>query len=193
MALVARVKNILTAPATEWPVIAGEAADTGSLYKSYIVPLAAIGPVALLFRSLVFGMGIGIGLWVAILAFVTSLITVYVLAFIISKLAPSFSGRDDMGQALKLSAYASTALWVSKVTFIIPVLGILSLLGALYSLYLLYTGAGVLMGVRQERTLGYTAVVVIVAILVYVVLALVLGVLLGGGMMGMMGTGRMMM
>lgn len=193
MALVARVKNILTAPATEWPVIAAEAADAANLYKSYIMPLAAIGPAALLLRSLAFGMGIGGGLWVAIPTFVNSLVTVYVLAFIISKLAPSFRGRDDMGQALKLSAYASTALWISRVTFIVPVLGILSLLGALYSLYLLYTGAGVLMGVRQERTLGYMGVVVIVAILAYAVLALVLSALLGAEMMGRMGTGRMMM
>ena len=44
MTIVDRVKNILIAPKTEWPVIAGETATVQSLYTGYILILAAIGP-----------------------------------------------------------------------------------------------------------------------------------------------------
>jgi hypothetical protein len=52
MSIVDRVKNILMSPKTEWPVIAGEATTTQALYTGYIMILAAIGPVALLLRSM---------------------------------------------------------------------------------------------------------------------------------------------
>ena len=46
MALVDRVKNILLTPKTEWEVIDAEPTTVADLYKGYIIPLAAIGPVA---------------------------------------------------------------------------------------------------------------------------------------------------
>ena len=42
MNLQARVKAILTSPKTEWEVIAAEQTDIPSLYRNYIVILAAI-------------------------------------------------------------------------------------------------------------------------------------------------------
>ena len=45
MNLQSRVMNILTKPKEEWPVIANETTDVPSLYKEYIVPLAAIPAV----------------------------------------------------------------------------------------------------------------------------------------------------
>ena len=41
-----RVTNISLNPKTEWEVFAPETTSTGDRYRSYIVPLAAIGPVA---------------------------------------------------------------------------------------------------------------------------------------------------
>ena len=46
MALVDRVKNILLTPREEWQVIDAEPTTPAELYKEYIIPLAAIGPVA---------------------------------------------------------------------------------------------------------------------------------------------------
>ena len=43
--LIARVKNILLTPKTEWPVIAGETESVQSLYLNYILVLAAIPAV----------------------------------------------------------------------------------------------------------------------------------------------------
>ena len=55
MALVDRVKNILLTPKTEWEVIDAEPTTVADLYKGYIIPLAAIGPVAQAIGSSVFG------------------------------------------------------------------------------------------------------------------------------------------
>ena len=55
MALLDRVKNILLTPREEWRVIDAEATTPADLYKEYIIPLAAVGPVASAIGSLVFG------------------------------------------------------------------------------------------------------------------------------------------
>ena len=46
MDLVGRVKKILLQPKTEWRMIDTERTSTQALYTGYIMPLAAIGPVA---------------------------------------------------------------------------------------------------------------------------------------------------
>jgi hypothetical protein len=177
MDLVTRVKNILISPKTEWPVIAGESTGTGALYGGYVAPLAAIPPVATIIGNLLFGraMTFGQSVMIGIVGFVIALVGVYVLGLIASKIAPSFGGKDDLTQGLKLVAYAYTAAWVAGVFSVIPALALLSLIGGLYSLYLLYAGAPVVMSVPQGRSVGYTVVVILVAIGLYIVIGIVVG------------------
>lgn len=47
----------------------------------------------------------------------------------------------------------------------------------MYGLYLLYLGLPVLMKVPQDKALGYTVVVVIVAIVLFVIAGMVVGAL----------------
>jgi hypothetical protein len=108
---------------------------------------------------------------------VTYLLTlggVFVLALIIDALAPSFGGTQNQVQALKVSAYSSTASWVAGIFGLVPALGILGILG-LYSLYLLYLGLPVLMKAPAEKAMGYTVVVIIAAIVLFLVVGLVAG------------------
>src|SRR5260221_10972042 len=98
MALIDRVKNILLAPKTEWPVIAGETATVQSLYVGYILILAAIGPIAMALRAGLFGMGMGIG--VALISYVIGLIMIYLLAWIVDALAPTFGGEKNFIRSL---------------------------------------------------------------------------------------------
>lgn len=194
-ALFARVKNILMKPAAEWLVIDAEPATVKGLYTGYACILAAIPAVATLVGGQVFGHGIFgvtyrpplIGAVVSTLvSYVLSLAMVYVLALIIEALAPSFDGTKDRLQALKVAVYASTAGWVAGVFMLLPALAILGILGGLYSLYLLYVGLPVLMKAPQAKALGYTAVTVIVAIVLGIVVGAVTAAvggmaLLGGG------------
>jgi hypothetical protein len=187
MSLIERVKNILLQPKKEWSVIDGETTDTASLYTGYVIPLAAIGPVAGAIGMSMFGiMGmrlpLGTALVHAVVSYGLSLAMVYVLALIVNALAPTFSGKQDLTQALKVTAYAMTAAWVAAIFSLIPMLGILGLLGGLYSLYLLYLGLPVLMKAPQEKALAYTAVVIVCGIVLSVVVTWASGTMLAGSM-----------
>ncbi len=188
MDLVSRAKNILLSPNSEWPVIAGEPGDVGTLYKSYIAPMAAIPPICAFIGFSVFlgRFGIGFGLFGLIVQYVIALIGVYVIALIAQWLAPRFGGSGDFIRALKLVAYAYTASWVGGIFLLIPFLAIISLLFTLYGLYLLYAGAAPVMLVPAERAVTFTGALVLAVIVVFVVIAFILRLVLGFGMVGMM-------
>ncbi len=184
--LVERVKNILLKPVETWAAIATEPATAKGLFTGYAVILAAIPPIAGLIGGQVFGHGffgvtyraplIG-ALTGAILQYVLSLIGIFIFAWVIDALAPSFDGQKSQIQSLKVAVYAYTAAWVAGIFAIVPALAALSILGGLYSLYLLYLGLPRVMNAPQTKALGYTAVCVIVGIILSVVIGSVVGLL----------------
>ncbi|MDQ2930232.1 MAG: YIP1 family protein [Gemmatimonadota bacterium] len=201
MAFVDRVKNILLSPRTEWQVIDAEPATVSSLYTGYIMPLFAIPTICRLIGSAVFGMNlggfgrfrtpIGTALIGAVVSYIVMLVMVYVFAFVINALAPTFGGTKNMVQALKVAAYASTAASVAGILSIFGFNGFLSfiqLLISLYSLYLLYLGLAPCMKSPADKSAGYTIVVIIAMFIIGAILGVVLGTL---GMAGLMGGGGM--
>jgi hypothetical protein len=110
----------------------------------------------------------------AVVAYVLTLAGTYVLALIIDGVAPTFNGQRSQIQALKVAAYSSTASWVAGIFLLIPGLRILTVLG-LYSLYLLYLGLPILMKAPRERATGYTAVVVLAAIVLFMAIGVIAG------------------
>jgi Yip1-like protein len=184
MNLVQRVQRILLSPRTEWEVIDAEPATLAGLYTGYIMPLAAIGPLAQLIGYSVFGitvpfMGtyrvpIGSAITTALVSYILTLGATYVLALIIDALAPTFNGQRNQIQALKVAAYSSTASWIAGIFALIPGLRLLSILG-LYSLYLLYLGLPVLMKSPRERAVAYTALVVVAAIILFMIVGVIAG------------------
>jgi hypothetical protein len=194
MSLIERVKNICLTPNTEWPVIAAEPSSTADLITGYVAPLAAIGAIAgFIGGSLVgqtslfigtFRVPVVAGLIAAVITFVFTIVGILVLSFIINALAPSFGGEKNSALALKVAVYSYTPALVAGVLRIVPALGVLAILAALYGLYLLYLGLQRLMKSPQDKALGYTAVVVICAIVLSVVVAVVGGTVAGVGLMG---------
>jgi hypothetical protein len=184
MSLVDRVKRILVSPRTEWEVIDVEQTTPAALYTGYIVPLAAIGPIAQLIGYSVFGITVpfmgtyrvpfGSALTGAIISYVLTLAGTYILALIIDALAPTFNGQRNQIQALKVAAYSSTAAWIAGIFALIPGLRLLGILG-LYSLYLLYLGLPALQKTPREKALPYTAVVILAAIVLFMIVGLIAG------------------
>jgi hypothetical protein len=182
MNITERIKNILLKPKEEWPVIDTESTTVADLYKTYIVPLAAIGPVASIIGMSVIGISVPFAeswrvpittsITSAVISYVLNLAGVYVLALVVDALAPTFSGQKNNMQALKVVAYAFTAAWLAGVFQVIPMLAILGIVG-LYSLYLLYLGLPVLMKVPPEKALGYTITVIVAGVVVFVVIGVV--------------------
>lgn len=191
--LIARVKGILLTPKTEWPVIAAEQTTVAHLYKGYILWLAAIPPVFTFLKFTVMGasvpfagtyrLGMGAGLTQLILGYVLSLAMYYAVALIIDALAPTFGGTRDRVQALKTIAYAYTASCVAGIIVILPLIAVLIVIAAaVYGIYLLYLGLPHTMKCPQDRAGGYTAVIVIVALVLSFLIGGIVGAMTGVGM-----------
>ncbi|AUW58471.1 YIP1 family protein [Sphingobium sp. SCG-1] len=176
--LVDRVKAIILTPKEEWPRIDAEPATISGLFTGYALILAAIPALAGLIGALIFGYGalgvyfrpsIGSAISMAVVQYVLSLVGVTVIAFIIDALAPKFGGISNRTQAFKVAIYSYTASWIAGIFAIIPALSFLMLLGV-YSLYLLYTGLPLLMKAPKEKAGSYTAVTVLVAVVVSLII-----------------------
>lgn len=188
--IVSRVKNILATPKTEWPVAAAEPATVKGLYVGYIAIVAALPVIAGFIKGSLIGtsfMGLNTrasiagGITQMLLSYLLSLVIVYLMALLIDALAPTFGGQKNQVQALKTVAYAWTASWIAGIAVIVPWLGFLIMIaGGIYSIYLLYLGLPQTMKCPVEKAGGYTAVTVVIAI--------VLSWLVGALLLGMLGT-----
>lgn len=174
--VIARARRLLLGPAGEWAAIDAEPMSPLHVFASWAVPLAAIGPVATLVGSLLFGVGVlgfhyqpslMMAVTTALASYGMALIGVWVIALAIDGLAPGFGGTRSLAQAMKVAAFSMTAHWLAAIFGIWPALAFLSLAG-LYSLYLLYVGLPRLMKTGEDKALPYTAAVVLVAVVVMI-------------------------
>ncbi len=178
MNLIDRIKNIIIGPKEEWPIIAAEETNTQALYTGYIMILAAIGPLAILIRTMAVG-AVGV-----IVSYIISLVMVYVVALIVDALAPTFGGEKNFIQSLKLVAYSSTAAWLAGIFQLLGMLGgLVGLIALIYSLYTFYLGVSVLKKCPQDKAVGYTVVVVVCVLVLGAILATLMRSLFWGGAM----------
>jgi hypothetical protein len=107
---------------------------------------------------------------------------VYVLSLIVDALAPKFGGQKNGVQAFKVVAYASTASWIAGIGQVLPWVSMLILLaGGIYSIYLLYLGLPQTMKCPAEKAAGYTAVTIVIAILLSWLISFAVGGIIGVG------------
>lgn len=192
--LIARAKNILLTPKTEWPVIAAEQDTVANLYKNYIIILAAIPAVMRFIDSSIIGntwFGVTVrvpfvsGIIGMIVGYALALAAVYLVGLIIDALAPSFGGEKNPIQALKTSAYMSTAAWIAGAAVIVPWIGWLIVwAGIIYGVYLLIVGLPHTMKCPSDKAVGYGIVTIIIAIVLNIVLGMIVGGITAAGMMG---------
>lgn len=192
--LVDRVKAILLRPRTEWPAIAAEPTTAAEIYLNYVVPLAAIGAIALFVGQVVFGTavpllgmiraGIVEGLVAAGTMFVLSLASVLVLTHLVDAMAVKFGGQRDTLRALKVIAYSYTPAWLAGALHIVPPLSGLSLFASLYGVYLLFAGLPLLMRCPKPQAVGYALSVVAAAIVLFAVLGALTNCVAGFGPIG---------
>ncbi|MGV3681122.1 MAG: Yip1 family protein [Acidovorax sp.] len=182
MNLIERVKSILLKPQQTWATIESEPADVAGLYTQYLMILAVIPAVCGFIGMSLIGVGgfgftmrvpILWGLTNMVVSYVLSLVGVFVLGLIIDALAPTFGGQKNQIQALKVAVYGSTAALLGGIFTLLPLLSILGLLTALYSIYLVYLGLPVLMKNNPEKSIAYTAVVIVAGVVVGIVIGAV--------------------
>ncbi len=192
--IIERVKGIILSPKSEWEKIAAEPADVMSLFTGYAAILAVIPAVCGLIGSTVIGVSIpfvggtyrtpiGSALAHMVLGYVFGLAVIYAVSLVVNALAPTFNGEKNPIAALKVIVYSSTPVWIAGVLSLVPVLGVLGIIAGLYGLYLLYLGLTPLMKNPQDKSIGYTALIVICYIVLALIVATILGAVAGGGAM----------
>lgn len=194
--LIERAKGIILSPKAEWEKIAAESTDVKSLYVGYAMILAAIPAICGFIGTTLVGVSvpivgtfrtpIGFGLVTMVVTYVLGLGALFLVSLIINALAPTFDGQKDPVQALKVVVYSSTPVWLAGVFSIIPLLGVLSIIAGLYGLYLLYIGLSPLMKNPQEKSIGYTALIVVCYIVLFIIIGLVMRAVGGFGLGGRM-------
>lgn len=191
MSLIDRVKNIIISPAKEFDMIALEQPDTGKIITGYVLPLAGAAAVAAFigygFIGLNFGLfnvaGTNWGFYYALNILIGAIAGVFVSAFVIDALAPSFGSEKNMGRSVQLVAYSYTPAWVGGLLSIIPAIALAGSLIGLYGLYLLYLGMPKLKKTPEDKHIGYFVACLVVIIVVY----MIIGVIMSRAIMPAMG------
>ena len=200
MDIVERAKAITLNPAATWPVIEAEKHDAKSLFVPYLLILAAIPAICSFIGLSVVGVGgfgfnfrvpFASGLAMMITTYILSVIMTFGMGWLASALAPTFGGKSDLVQGLKLAVFGGTPMMLAGIFNILPALSIVGLLVALYSLYIIYLGLPVLMKNPKEKTIVYMVVLILASIIAGVVLSMVTSAFTPSMSMGGMGMGGM--
>ncbi len=192
MNILSRVQGLILKPQEEWKQIKDEQTTVVDLFKSYLMILAAIPAVAQFLGYWLIGFSLpvrgyirasfGFSLGRAIVSYVLSLVSIFVIALIIDALAPTFSSKPNQVNALKLAGYSMTPYFVAGVLYLFPVISVLVILAGLYGLYLFYLGfkAG-LMETPPEKVMGYFVVTILAEIVLSMVVSLIIGAIFSLG------------
>jgi len=148
MKILRRMKGVILNPDAEWIAIAAENKSVAALYRDYIAILALIPPFAGFLGGRLFGFGhaghlselsLTAGLLRAALQYALSLPLIFVVAFVLSSIAPHFDGESSDRRALALVAYSLTPAWLAELFSFVPGLRWLDVLG-FYGVYIFYHG-----------------------------------------------------
>ena len=108
------------------------------------------------------------------LQFALSLASLYFVPQILAGIAPSFGGKNDPLNALKLFVFAATPAWLGTAVAIVPFVGWLAALaGAVYAVYLFWKHFADALSIPEDKKVGYLIVSVIVLAVVHWVIRMI--------------------
>jgi len=186
--IIQRVIYIITKPKQEWHVIAGEQPNTMKLIGGYAFVLALIPAISGFIKYGIIGMtymgyttrSISSGIQVGLIQLLSAIIGVYLLAWVIDLLAPSFDSEKNFGRSLQLAVYANTPQWVAGILLLVSTkMSILIMLIGLYAIYLLAVGMPVIKSTPTQKVVGFVALTIIAMLVIGFLLALIFGAVLG--------------
>lgn len=173
LGIVGRVRAIMMTPQAEWPAVANKSGD--ALAIRYIAILALIPALARLAGGWLIGgytpfLAALVG---AVTGYVLGLVAVFVVALAVDLFAPKFGGERGYANALRLTAYSFTPVWLAGIFLLVPGASFLVLLG-LYGLYLMWLGMPVLMRTPRDRALPYVIAIAVCAMVLDIAVNLTL-------------------
>ncbi len=176
-------------PTAEWTAIAPEFTTPGPIYWRYLLPMAAIGPVAATLGTILSGgdrsslvgthtISTMDAVTAGVLEYGLNLVAVYLLAWLIELLAGMLGGQPNRVQGLKVAAYGATPYWLGGVLALLPKLAPLGVLLGLYSVRLFWTGLPLVMKTPREKTAAFTLLVSVAGLLVVLLIAAVMVIII---------------
>lgn len=186
--LIQRVINIITKPKQEWLVVNNEQPNAMKLIGGYAFILALIPAVSAFVKYGIIGfsfMGytsrsIASGIQMGLIQLLSAVIGVYLLAWVIDLLAPSFDSEKNFGRSLQLAVYSTTPQWVAGILLLLSAgFSMLIMLIGLYAIYLLAVGMPIIKKTPKEKVVGYVVVTIIALILITLALGLILTAIMG--------------
>jgi uncharacterized membrane protein (DUF485 family) len=173
-------------PHRGWRRIERAPGSVAGLFVTIAMPLAAIGPLAMLFHDLRYGRGrMGIIQYrptvagaaaPALLGWLLSLALLAVLMLAIGGLSRRFGGTGDRLPAARAAVFGSSAFFAAGLFAALPAVSFLQLLG-LYSVFLLAVGAPRLMKTPDASASSFGAAVAVLAVVLAAILFVVVGLI----------------
>lgn len=151
--LIARARDILIKPQSEWRRIASE--EPAPLIGPYVTPLALLGAVAgftahVLYRGFKLDAALAWSAAASVLYIVFAIIGVLVAAFVINLLAPRFGAEKNGERARQLAAYSATPILIAALGALAPpVAGLLMGAGVIYAIVLVAMGVQELLPLKD--------------------------------------------
>jgi hypothetical protein len=176
-------KEIVLHHEAEWTRIMSEENDKQSLIR-YGMTLLVIAYALVFVFSLISPSGMGgfiafsttYMITMVIVEFVIGIASLYFIPMILAALAPSFGGKNDALNALKLFVFAGTPSWLGMALSKIPYIGWLPMIaGAVYAIFLFWSHVAEAMSVPAEKKVGYVVVSVLVLAVIYIVIGAIGG------------------
>lgn len=169
-----KAKLIITHPIACWLPLRKEQGGLKELFVPYVLVLSALPLIAQFIGIQLFGITIGMvtirfplgyHLESVISAYLFSLVSILILAFILKTLALKFKGNGDFISATRLVSYSLTPCWIAGILMILPSLTKVSAALSLYGFYVFYQGIDAMVGVREEKKPVFVGVFFITAII----------------------------
>jgi hypothetical protein len=182
---ISNAKDVLMTQNAEWTRVMSEENDKQSLIR-YGMTLLVIAYALVFLLTLVSPTGMGgfVGIsttyliTMVIVEFVIAIASLYFIPMILAAIAPSFGGKNDALNALKLFVFAGTASWVGMAFSKIPYLGVLIMIaGAVYAIFLFWSHVAEAMSIPAEKKVGYVVVSVLVLAVIYIVIGAIGGII----------------
>jgi hypothetical protein len=151
--------------------------SVNSLMFNYVAILALIPLVGRLIADFAYESShgrIAYAIGGSIIAYILDLIAVFVIGYVIWKLAPSFKTSATQEKATMLSAFVYTPVFLIGILSIVPILGYLAVLGLLYGLYILYRGLPIILNTPADKTVMYVIAVLVVSIIILAIISVVI-------------------
>jgi Yip1 domain len=156
-----------------------QAISVNSLMINYVAILALVPLVGRILGDLIYYThgrdAVGYAIAGAIVSYFLDIISVFIIGYVIWKLAPSFKTTATQAKSTMLAAFVFTPVFLIGILSIIPVLGYLAILGLLYGLYILYKGLPIVLNTPVDRTVTYVIAVLVVSIIIMAIISVILG------------------